>query len=147
MCCLVFVLALFGWKKIWFDRFGAEMPLYKTPQMQHNNKLFAQTKTLGIFAPMLYQLTKTLDMEYWTTHTGPDGYLYLLFQRRFLRLTVYLSLIAVLNSAYIHYMAKTGDSEISIDEVALKSKSLEYNQSWNLVLMVFLTSFFTLRAV
>jgi hypothetical protein len=73
---------------------------------------------------MLYQLTKTLDMEYWTTHTGPDGYLYLLFQRRFLRLTVYLSIIAICNQAYIHYNTVSG-SELNIDDVALKSKSLE----------------------
>jgi len=54
------------------------------------------TKTYSVFKSMFFPLLEKLDMEYWSTHTGVDGYLYMLFQRRFLRLTVYMTIISTL---------------------------------------------------
>jgi hypothetical protein len=34
-------------------------------------------------------------MEYWVTHCGIDGYVYLLLQRRFLRMTIYLATLTL----------------------------------------------------
>jgi len=44
----------------------------------------ARTKTLPIFWSMVWSLAYKLDMQYWVTHCGNDGYLYLLFQRNIL---------------------------------------------------------------
>lgn len=54
------------------------------------------TKTFSIFQPRFKKLLETLDMDYWTTHCGVDGYLYLLFQRRFLNLTNKMTVISFL---------------------------------------------------
>jgi len=65
---------------------------------QHLNKrkVFMTTKTFSIFNDMYSKLLDKLDMEYWSTHCGVDGYLYLLFQRRFLRLTNYMTVISLM---------------------------------------------------
>ena len=54
------------------------------------------TKTYSVFKNMFFPLLEKLDMEYWCTHCGVDGYLYLLFQRRFLKLTQYMTGISIL---------------------------------------------------
>ena len=66
------------------------MPVFKnTADLE--TRMYARTKTLSIFWSMFSSVLTSLDQEYWVTHCGVDGYLYLLFQRRFLRLTLYLS--------------------------------------------------------
>ena len=54
------------------------------------------TKTFSVFKTMFFPLIRELKMDYWSTHCGVDGYLYLLFQRRFLRLTIYMSIISII---------------------------------------------------
>jgi len=58
-------------------------------------KVFGHTKSIRVFGSMMWSLIKKLDMEYWATHCGNDGYLYLLFQRRFLKLCLSLSAISI----------------------------------------------------
>lgn len=49
--------------------------------------MFMSTKTYKVLEGLFLPLMEKLEMEYWCTHTGVDGYLYLLFQRRFFKLT------------------------------------------------------------
>lgn len=42
-------------------------------------RMYARTKTLSIFWSMFSSVVSELDQEYWVTHCGVDGYLYLLF--------------------------------------------------------------------
>ena len=85
----IFILSFFGWKKLWFDRFGgkfllhsnfyiAEMPVFKNTA-DLDTRMYARTKTLSIFWSMFSSVLTSLDQEYWVTHCGVDGYLYLLF--------------------------------------------------------------------
>lgn len=37
------------------------------------------TKTYTVFKSMFFPMLNKLEMEYWCTHCGVDGYLYLLF--------------------------------------------------------------------
>lgn len=78
------------------------------------------TKNYSVFKSMFMPLVNELKMDYWCTHTGVDGYMYLLFQRRFLRLTVYMGVISVCaqyasylndkNYAF-HFMGEQEDQE------------------------------------
>jgi len=43
---------------------------------------------------MVKGLVVKLDMEYWVTHCGTDGYLYLLFQRNIFILMIKLSAVS-----------------------------------------------------
>ena len=52
------------------------------------------TKTYSVFIKMFNPLLEELNQDYWTTHTGVDGYMYLLFQRRFLKLTHHMTFIS-----------------------------------------------------
>jgi len=61
-----------------------------------------RTKTFGIFWSTFSKLMQKLEMEYWVTHCGNDGYLYLLFQRRFLKLTLYLSFVSLALSFFMN---------------------------------------------
>ena len=89
------------WKKFLFEKYGAYIPIDKNIDVQQINKrkVLMSTKTFSVFRAMFMPLLNELKMDYWTTHVGVDGYLYLLFQRRFFRLTQYMSVISIL--AYI----------------------------------------------
>ena len=53
------------------------------------------TKTFSIFSATFFPKLDDLEQNYWCTHVGVDGYLYLLFQRRFYGLTIYMSAISI----------------------------------------------------
>ena len=91
----ILYIAYLLWLAVWFNPFGAEIPIDQSAKHQERTrtKVYAQTKTISIFRSMIYSLIRKLDMEYWATHCGNDGYLYLLFQRRFLKLSIYYSII------------------------------------------------------
>lgn len=60
-------------------------------------------------------------MDYWVTNTGTDGYLYLLFQRRFLKLLVYFSVISLcvsipINVTMANQEAESSDQAINIQD-------------------------------
>lgn len=64
---------------------------------------------------MFYSLLYKLDMEYWVLHTGTDGYLYLLFQRRFFKLTLYLTGLSMVFSFLLNFQVREKSGEESWD--------------------------------
>jgi hypothetical protein len=78
---IILSAAFFTWKKIWFSPHGAEVPLDSSGHQQEmkKQKVYGKTFSISIFRSMMWSLIKKLDMEYWATHCGNDGYLYLLF--------------------------------------------------------------------
>ena len=58
-------------------------------------------------------------MDYWVLHCGNDGYLYLLLQRRFLKLTYWLSLIMLVGSAIMN-IYDPSEEAASAEETAKK---------------------------
>lgn len=95
-----FIFAYFLWRIIWFRHYGVEIPIDKNFNIQELNqrKLFYKTKTYQVFTEFFRTIVDKLDRDYWITHCGTDGYLYLLFQRRFLKLLLWFSLISILVS-------------------------------------------------
>lgn len=100
--CLILLILLWltfiVWKNSLFCRFGAYIPIDRNLDVQQINKrkVFMSTKNYSVFKSMFVPIVKDLKMDYWCTHAGVDGYMYLLFQRRFLRLTIYMGCISVL---------------------------------------------------
>lgn len=64
----------------------------------NKRRLYAKTKTFSIFKRMFLSIVYKLEMEYWVLHCGTDGYLYLLFQRQMLKLSVIISVFTFLFS-------------------------------------------------
>ena len=104
---------------------------------------------------MFTNLVSKLEMEYWVTHCGNDGYLYLLFQRRFLHLTLYLSVISISTSVAMNLLLplspQEDESQSSLsswfDRAALQNKDFENHRSWFHVVMVLVYTFLTINAV
>ena len=69
----------------------------------NKRRLFAKTKTFSIFKRMFGTIVYKFEMNYWVLHCGNDGYLYLLLQRRFLKMTSYLSVIILVFSFAMNY--------------------------------------------
>lgn len=90
-------------------------------------------------------------MDYWITHTGTDGYLYLLFQRRFLKLLLYFSAISLLISVPINITSGVGDEHTSyedwFDMTTLNNKELSNIKGWVHVILVLVFTLLTIRAV
>ena len=81
LCTILTTLSFFIWKKCLFEKYGAYLPIDQNIDVQQLNKrkVFMSTKTYSVFISMFQPLLRKLDMEYWCTHCGVDGYLYLLF--------------------------------------------------------------------
>lgn len=74
-------ITFYVWKNSLFCRFGAYIPIDRNLDVQQINKrkVFMSTKNYSVFKSMFLPLVKELKMDYWCTHTGVDGYMYLLF--------------------------------------------------------------------
>jgi hypothetical protein len=105
---LLTMISFFIWKKCLFEKYGAYLPIDKNIDAQQLNKrkVFMSTKTYSVFKSMFFPLLHKLDMEYWSTHCGVDGYLYLLFQRRFFKLTQLMSLISIFAQFLLFFIEK-----------------------------------------
>ena len=131
------------------------MPIDKNLNIQEINKrrLFAKTKTFSIFRKMFFSIVYKLEMEYWVLHCGCDGYLYLLFQRQMLKLSVILSVIMFIFSVVMNLDARDQsetdkNTKLSfIDKATLSNRELSNNRSWFHVLMVAVITFVTISMI
>eukprot|EP00347_Sterkiella_histriomuscorum_P002304 403368673 len=147
----IFVFSYILWRIIWFRNYGVEIPIDRNFNIQAINqrKLFYKTKTYHIFVNFISNIIKKLDMDYWITHTGTDGYLYLLFQRRFLKLLLYFSAISILISIPINITSGVGDQtyEDWFERTTLNNKELSNFKGWIHVILVLIFTLLTIRAV
>lgn len=81
-------------------------------------------------------------MDYWVTHCGTDGYLYLLFQRRFLKLLMYFSVISLCVSIPINAGSDEGDW---FEKTTLNNKELNNFKGWVHVILVLVFTLLTIR--
>ena len=107
-CFMLTIISFFIWKKCLFEKYGAYLPIDKNIDAQQlkKRKVFMSTKTFSIFNSMFFPLLQKLDMDYWCTHCGVDGYLYMLFQRRFLSLTIYMSVVSIVSQIILFLVDK-----------------------------------------
>jgi len=128
-----------------------EIPIDKNFGIQELNqrKLFFKTKTFDVFINFFSNIVKKLDMDYWVTHCGTDGYLYLLFQRRFLKLLIWFSVISLCVSIPINALTRssnTRDGGDWFESTTLNNKDLSSNyQGWAHVTLVLIFTLLTIR--
>ena len=106
------------------------------------------TKTFSVFKAMFMPMLQKLDEEYWCTHCGVDGYLYLLFQRRFFRLSVYMTLISFIAQIIVTVLDQNANFRIFgfIDKQdAIYSLSEE--KAWGSIIVIFVFTLLTVRIV
>ena len=120
----------------------------------NKKRLYAKTKTFGIFKQMFLSIVYKFEMEYWVLHCGTDGYLYLLFQRQMLKLSVYLSVIMFVFSFVMNLDDKDKEEKQAsglkisfLDKATLSNRELTNNRSWFHVLMVAVITFLTIKIV
>lgn len=99
-----------------------------------------------MFTTFFTKIISKLDTDYWVTHTGTDGYLYLLFQRRFLKLTFFMSIITLCVSIPIN--VTSGDNvDDWFEKTTLNNKELTSLRGWVHVGLVLVFTLLTIRAV
>lgn len=89
---------------------------------------------------------RRLDMEYWSTHCGVDGYLYLLFQRRILKLVFAMAIISLTVAIPIN-MHSGKSMEDWFERTTLNNKEMTQLRSWVHVALIGVFSFLTARTI
>lgn len=113
----------------------------------NQRKIFYKTKTFDVFINFFTTIVNKLDMDYWVTHCGTDGYLYLLFQRRFLKLLMYFSVISLCVSLPIN-AGSSPDEGDWFERTTLNNKELSSNfKGWVHVALVLVFTLLTIRQV
>lgn len=169
----VFLLAFIAWRVIWFRQFGGkssslrqgliifqhlfianfvvvEIPVDKNFNIQELNqrKIFCKTKTFDVFVKFFREIVGKLEMDYWVTHCGTDGYLYLLFQRRFLKLLFMFSLISICVSVPVNVTSAVAETyEDWFEKTTLNNKELSSFKSWMHVILVLSFTVLTIRTI
>lgn len=65
-------------------------------------QLFYNTRSVSILYDFFKKMLTTFSRDYWASQCGQDAYLYLLFQRRLLRLTVILGVSGLVVSLCVN---------------------------------------------
>jgi hypothetical protein len=167
----LFFLTIFAfilWKKCLFEKYGAYLPIDKNIDVQQLNKrkVFMSTKTYSVFKSMFLPLLNKLDMDYWSTHCGVDGYLYLLFQRRFYKLTQLMFLISSFAQLVLYFIEKDykfsifGTGNWDLDNSTTTSKAIQAvetgfythvelstQKAWVSIFIIFMFTLLTIRIV
>lgn len=87
-------------------------------------------------------------MDYWVTHCGTEGYLYLLFQRRLVKLMVYFSVISLCVSIPVNLSSSSSSEEVGdwFERTTLNNKELHSNfKGWVHVTLVLVFTLLTIR--
>jgi len=110
------------------------------------------TKTYSVFKVLFFPLLNKLEMDYWSTHCGVDGYLYLLFQRRFLRLTMYMFYISFLAQMLLLWAEPNFEFNIFGDKSLQKDQSqaaveLSGTKAWVSITIIFMFTMLTIHIV
>ena len=120
----------------------------------NKRRLYAKTKTFPIFRRMFGSIVYRFEMDYWVLHCGNDGYLYLLLQRRLLKMTSYLSVMILVFSFAMNYKEhanKDAGMEYSLsallDRATLSNRQLSNYRSWFHVVMVGIITFATIYTI
>jgi hypothetical protein len=99
---------------------------------------------------MFFPLIEELNQDYWCTHTGVDGYMYLLFQRRFLKLTYYMTAISFFAQFLLYLIEKDfefslfGDKKLQNENGEIE---LSFEKSWVSITIIFLFTIITIHIV
>ena len=112
------VITFFIWKKCLFEKYGAYLPLDKNIDTQQLNKrkVLMSTKTYSSFKMLFFPLLDDLKVEYWCTHCGVDGYMYLLFQRRFMKLCLFMAAISIIGQLVLFVTENHSESLFGIKQ-------------------------------
>jgi len=105
------------------------------------------TKTFSVFKYMFTPLLDKLDMDYWCTHCGVDGYLYLLFQRRFFTLTTYMSIIAFAAQGVLFIIEPNFEFSLFGDKTDSSTAELSSQKAWVSIIIIFMFTMLTIRIV
>lgn len=109
-----------------------------------------------MFTQFFETIVEKLDRDYWITHCGCDGYLYLLFQRRFLKLLIWFSVISMLVSIPVNVTSEIENIEkkSTVEEVGdwferttLNNKELGSFKGWVHVALIMVFTILTVRVI
>ena len=106
------------------------------------------TKTYSVLKALFFPLLNKLEMDYWCTHCGVDGYLYLLFQRRFFTLTKYMVFISFASQFVLWLVDPDFEFSIFGDNRMQETKSeLSSAKAWVSICIIFIFTMLTIRIV
>lgn len=118
---------------------SVEIPIDKNFDVQGLNKrrLFYQTKSFWILRRLTGSIFTNLDMEYWVTHCGCEGYIYLNVQRRILKLMTFLMVVSLAVAVPVNMFEATS-YEDWLERTTLNNKQTSSLRSWiHLSLVIF----------
>jgi len=75
-----------------------EIPIEKNVEGLDKRHLFYTTRSPSILLDFFKGMLTRFSRDYWATQCGQDAYLYLLFQRKLMKLTLVLGLVSLIVS-------------------------------------------------
>jgi hypothetical protein len=79
-----------------------EIPIEKNVAGLDKRQLFYTTRSPSILFDFFKNMLSKFSREYWSSQCGQDAYLYLLFQRRLMRLAIILALSSMIVSLSVN---------------------------------------------
>ena len=125
--------------------FIVEIPIEKNVTGLEKRQLFYTTRSPAILYEFFHKMVSKFDRNYWATQCGQDAYLYLLFQRRLIRLALIMAVASMIVSLSVNLFGSS-DQQEWFERSSLNNKALTPISSWahsGLALLFTILTFFT----
>jgi hypothetical protein len=108
---------------------AVEIPIEKTVAGLDRRFLFYTTRSLSILLEFFNGMLSKFSRDYWATQCGQDAYLYLLFQRKLMKLTVGLGVTSLVVSFTVNLFL-TDSRKDWIEQSTLGNKAFTTVNAW-----------------
>ncbi|CDW80986.1 transmembrane protein 63c [Stylonychia lemnae] len=134
------LVAVVAWYHLWIKGLGE-----KNVAGLDKRQLFYTTRSPSILYEFFKKMLSKFDRGYWSAQCGQDAYLYLLFQRKLIRLAIILAISSMVVSLSINLFAST-DQQEWFERSSLNNKQISPITAWvhcGLALLFSLLTFYT----
>lgn len=104
------------------------------------------TSSFKVFWEFYYRILKSFKADYWTLNCGLDAYLYLLFQRKLLKLMIFFFVLSMLVSVPTNIF-QSSNTEQWFEQTSLSNKNLTVFTCWIHTMLITIFTMAVLRMV
>ena len=142
---LIFFLACLIARIVWINGIGLEIPIDKKfYDVEFKKKrVFCSTSSFKVFWEFYMKIMTAFNPEYLTLNWGIDAYIYMLFQRKMMKLMLFYAVLSLIFAIPINIMTSRSGEEW-FEKMTLNNKELDTLSCW---VHAFLMIIFTIATI
>jgi hypothetical protein len=128
---LIFFIWWFISRVVWINQIGVEIPIdRKFYDVEFKKKrVYCSTSSFSVFWDFYIKIMTAFNAEYFTLNWGIDAYIYMLFQRKMMKLMLFYAVLSLIFAIPINIVSSSSGEEW-FEKMTINNKELTYLSWW-----------------